>query len=341
MDDVADVLATVASSDNPLLIFPVELGVPILQPSPRARGPADRYDHVPDARIALKLLVSRVGVLKKQLDDLEQSAARFTREYSKVEADSRESGRRSSVALLQDLARTEDRLEALDKLATRLSEKMAESAAVIQLDRLTTAFGHWSERRRWLGQRVNQALRWLGTMMMTPIVAHRHAIIVWLGLLPLVCVMALASLGTIDKTRANRTASHASPPLSASTFDLPLLALPPLPSHSFVATREVVATRTSNAVSIKPPRSGTRSTLSAQPTEFVGALAVDSNPAGAAVFLNQRRIGVTPLELPGLQSGSHVVWIEYRGYLRWTAAVDVAADTRTRVSVKLQPDRAP
>jgi hypothetical protein len=68
---------------------------------------------------------------------------------------------------------------------------------------------------------------------------------------------------------------------------------------------------------------------------------VESSPPGAAVFINRQRVGVTPLEVQGLQSGSRVIWIERAGYIRWTAAVDVSADRLTRVNAKLQADSAP
>jgi hypothetical protein len=54
------------------------------------------------------------------------------------------------------------------------------------------------------------------------------------------------------------------------------------------------------------------------------------------VFVDRQQVGETPLQLPGLRAGSHVVRIERDGYDRWTTAVLVAADGQTRVSAKLQ-----
>jgi hypothetical protein len=73
--------------------------------------------------------------------------------------------------------------------------------------------------------------------------------------------------------------------------------------------------------------------------QFMGDLGVQSVPTGAAVFINQRRVGETPLQLTRLRAGSHVIRIEYEGYQRWTAAVLVSADKETRVSAELQPVR--
>jgi hypothetical protein len=72
---------------------------------------------------------------------------------------------------------------------------------------------------------------------------------------------------------------------------------------------------------------------------FVGDLGVQSVPSGAALFINQQRVGETPFQLKGLRAGSHVIRIEQEGYQRWTAAVLVSADKETRVSAELQPVR--
>jgi hypothetical protein len=69
---------------------------------------------------------------------------------------------------------------------------------------------------------------------------------------------------------------------------------------------------------------------------FLGTLVVESEPAGATVFINRERVGQTPLTLPDLRAGSRAVWVESDGYQRWTAGVLVPADKLTRISVKLQ-----
>jgi hypothetical protein len=72
---------------------------------------------------------------------------------------------------------------------------------------------------------------------------------------------------------------------------------------------------------------------------FLGALFVESDPSGAGVFVNQQRVGETPLQLTSLRAGSHVIRVERDGYERWTTAVLVPADRKTRVSATLQPAR--
>src|SRR5262249_7334045 len=74
--------------------------------------------------------------------------------------------------------------------------------------------------------------------------------------------------------------------------------------------------------------------------QFLGALAIESEPTGATVFVNQRRAGETPVLLTALRAGSYVIRIEHEGYQRWTTAVDVSADHQRRVNASLHLDRA-
>jgi hypothetical protein len=69
---------------------------------------------------------------------------------------------------------------------------------------------------------------------------------------------------------------------------------------------------------------------------FEGTLHVSSEPAGATVFVDRRPVGVTPLEITKVRAGSHAVWVESEGYVRWTAAVHVRFNSVTRVEPKLQ-----
>jgi hypothetical protein len=78
-----------------------------------------------------------------------------------------------------------------------------------------------------------------------------------------------------------------------------------------------------------------------QSREFTGTLAVRSDPSGATVFVNSQRVGETPLQLTQVRAGTQVVWIERKGYQRWTTAARVVADTVTRIDVELEPERAP
>jgi chromosome segregation ATPase len=85
-----------------------------------------------------------------------------------------------------------------------------------------------------------------------------------------------------------------------------------------------------------PANGAARARSSKELVLYVGALTVDSEPAGSAVFVDREFVGETPLELTGLRVGSRVVRVERDGYDRWTTAVLVAADKQTRVSARLQ-----
>jgi eukaryotic-like serine/threonine-protein kinase len=69
---------------------------------------------------------------------------------------------------------------------------------------------------------------------------------------------------------------------------------------------------------------------------FVGALAVDSRPSGAKVFVDGKLAGTTPLQLAGLDAGEHVVRIERDGYRRWSSSVRVVASEQNRVTASLE-----
>lgn len=68
-----------------------------------------------------------------------------------------------------------------------------------------------------------------------------------------------------------------------------------------------------------------------------GSLYVDSRPTGAVVFVDEERVGVTPLLVPDVVAGSHQVRIEGNGYLPWTTHVTVRAAQRARVAASLEP----
>ena len=63
---------------------------------------------------------------------------------------------------------------------------------------------------------------------------------------------------------------------------------------------------------------------------------VDSRPAGAAVLIDGRPAGVTPLSLAGLAPGTYSVRIERPGYRAVTTSVDVKAGERARVAARLE-----
>jgi hypothetical protein len=69
----------------------------------------------------------------------------------------------------------------------------------------------------------------------------------------------------------------------------------------------------------------------------VGALDVDSRPRGATVRVDGRQVGVTPLRLPSLAIGTHVVELDLAGYRLVRAEVAVERGRPSRLAVTLEP----
>jgi serine/threonine protein kinase len=67
-----------------------------------------------------------------------------------------------------------------------------------------------------------------------------------------------------------------------------------------------------------------------------GSLVVDSRPAGAAVFLDGRRVGTTPLVLDTLKVGDYTIGLDITGYKRWASTVKVTSGERSRVAASLE-----
>jgi hypothetical protein len=74
----------------------------------------------------------------------------------------------------------------------------------------------------------------------------------------------------------------------------------------------------------------------AETAAALGTLIVDSRPQGAAVFVDGRPAGHTPLSLPDVRVGSHAVRIERDGYRIWTASVSISAGEPNRVTASLE-----
>jgi hypothetical protein len=69
---------------------------------------------------------------------------------------------------------------------------------------------------------------------------------------------------------------------------------------------------------------------------FFGALAVESRPPGATVFVDGKLVGTTPMHLPSVSAGEHAVRLEREGYRRWSSSVRVVATEQNRVTASLE-----
>lgn len=76
-----------------------------------------------------------------------------------------------------------------------------------------------------------------------------------------------------------------------------------------------------------------------------GALAITSDPPGASVFLDDQFRGTTetgrPLEVTGINPGSHAIYMSIRNYEDYTTTVQVKAGEVVPVSASLNPSPMP
>jgi PEGA domain-containing protein/protein kinase-like protein len=91
------------------------------------------------------------------------------------------------------------------------------------------------------------------------------------------------------------------------------------------------------------PRAGTGQAAAPAPPppataseSFTGSIYVDSRPRGANVLVDGKSVGQTPLSVPDVRIGSHVVRIEMAGKKPWTATTRVAAGSIARVTGSLE-----
>jgi hypothetical protein len=89
--------------------------------------------------------------------------------------------------------------------------------------------------------------------------------------------------------------------------------------------------------------SQTLHTASPTPTHSpgTGTISVSSSPAGAQVFLDDVYMGITPVTLPSVTPGSHVVLLKNPGYSDWQATIMVQSNQNTPVSATMTPVSTP
>jgi len=85
------------------------------------------------------------------------------------------------------------------------------------------------------------------------------------------------------------------------------------------------------------PAAGRKASPAPKAGVFEGTLVIASKPAGASVMLDGRAVGTTPLTLPGIAAGSHVVRLERAGYSVWSSAVQVTTGQQKKVTASLEP----
>jgi hypothetical protein len=84
------------------------------------------------------------------------------------------------------------------------------------------------------------------------------------------------------------------------------------------------------------PAPSTRPATPDGPEKYTGAIYVDSRPRGARVFIDGKPVGATPLSLPEVPIGSHVVRLELPDHRIWSTTARVTAGQQARVTGSLE-----
>ncbi|MDD3656572.1 MAG: PEGA domain-containing protein [Atribacterota bacterium] len=67
-----------------------------------------------------------------------------------------------------------------------------------------------------------------------------------------------------------------------------------------------------------------------------GSIAVNSNPKGADIYLDDNYEGLTPLNLTQISVGSHIIKLILPGYREWISEITVSSEQVSRISVDLE-----
>ena len=71
-------------------------------------------------------------------------------------------------------------------------------------------------------------------------------------------------------------------------------------------------------------------------SNFTGSIYVDSRPRGAAVTIDGRAVGVTPVRVPDVRIGSRIVRLELPDHRIWSSTATVVAGQESRVTGSLE-----
>jgi hypothetical protein len=110
----------------------------------------------------------------------------------------------------------------------------------------------------------------------------------------------------------------------------------PSPRPESAPRRETKPPATEAAGSAREP--GEPTTTAPAPSRSAGVLRVRSDVPGASVFLDRKFLGNTPLEVDGLEAGSHRLNVSVDGYEGHAQAIDIG-DTPADVDVRFKEVR--
>ncbi len=103
-----------------------------------------------------------------------------------------------------------------------------------------------------------------------------------------------------------------------------------------VSAAQPSQTTTIALVPVRPATTARAQTAAPAASRSTGALAVDSRPTGAKVFLDGKLVGTTPMALPSVRAGSHAIRLEHDGYRHWSSSVRIVASEQNRVTASLE-----
>jgi hypothetical protein len=69
---------------------------------------------------------------------------------------------------------------------------------------------------------------------------------------------------------------------------------------------------------------------------FTGSIYVDSRPRGARVLLDGKQIGTTPMRIPDIAVGSHIIKLQLEDHSDWTTSTRVVSGQESRVTGSLE-----
>ncbi len=75
-----------------------------------------------------------------------------------------------------------------------------------------------------------------------------------------------------------------------------------------------------------------------RPGARTGVLRVESRPSGAAVIIDGRVIGTTPLQISDVEPGAHQIRLELPGHRPWSTTTTIVAGQSVRVAASLEED---
>jgi hypothetical protein len=74
---------------------------------------------------------------------------------------------------------------------------------------------------------------------------------------------------------------------------------------------------------------------------LTGSLDITSGPAGARILLDAVHQGVTPVSLPNITVGNHMLTVRKEGYITSEQTITVVEDRTTQITISLVPASPP